>query len=80
MELQPKRIHVPQLYANFWLNSEPVSLNDYIGEVVIIDFWDYTSINCIRTFPYIQEWQNKYREFGLKIVGVHTPVFEFARS
>jgi thiol-disulfide isomerase/thioredoxin len=80
MELQPKRIHVPQLYGNFWLNSGPISLNDYIGEVVIVDFWDYTSINCIRTFPYIQEWQNKYREFGLKIVGVHTPVFEFARS
>jgi len=80
MELQPKRVHAPQLYGNFWLNSEPVSISDFIGEVVIIDFWDYTCINCIRTFPYIQEWQHKYKEFGLKVVGVHTPVFEFARS
>ncbi len=42
MELQSKHIHAPQLYGNFWLNSEPVSLRDHIGEVVIIDFWDYT--------------------------------------
>ncbi len=80
MELEPKRIHAPQLYGNFWLNSGPISLSDYIGEVVIIDFWDYTCINCIRTFPYIQEWQRKYKELGLKIIGVHTPVFEFAGS
>jgi AhpC/TSA family. len=80
MELQPKHMHAPQLYGNFWLNSEPVSVRDHLGEVVIIDFWDYTCINCIRTFPYIQEWQEKYKEFGLKIVGVHTPEFEFARS
>ena len=46
----------------------------------MVDFWDYTCINCIRTLPYIQEWQHKYKEFGLIVVGVHTPEFEFARS
>jgi thiol-disulfide isomerase/thioredoxin len=80
MELQSKHIHAPQLYGNFWLNSEPISLRDHIGEVVLIDFWDYTCINCIRTFPYIQAWQHKYKELGLRIVGVHTPEFEFSRS
>lgn len=80
MELQPKHIHAPQLYGNYWLNSEPVSLNDHIGDVILVDFWDYTSINCIRTFPYIQEWQHKYKEFGLFVVGVHTPEYEFAKS
>jgi thiol-disulfide isomerase/thioredoxin len=80
MELQPKHIHAPQLYGNHWMNSEPISLREHVGEVVLVDFWDYTSINCIRTFPYIQEWQHKYKELGLIVVGVHTPEFEFARS
>jgi thiol-disulfide isomerase/thioredoxin len=80
MELEPKHIHAPELFGNFWLNSEPISLRDYSGEVVLIDFWDYTCINCIRTLPYIQEWQKKYKAFGLTVIGVHTPEFEFAAS
>ncbi len=78
MELEPKHILAPELYGNFWLNSEPVSLRDHSGEVVLIDFWDYTCINSIRTLPYIQEWQKKYQAFGFTVVGVHTPEFEFA--
>ncbi|RPI04941.1 MAG: hypothetical protein EHM64_08275 [Ignavibacteriae bacterium] len=80
MELEPKHIHAPELYANFWLNSEPVSLRDHDGEVFLIDFWDYTCVNCIRTLPYLQEWQRKYAAFGLTVVGVHTPEFEFGSS
>jgi thiol-disulfide isomerase/thioredoxin len=80
MELQPKYIRAPQLYGKSWINSEPVLLKDHIGDVILIDFWDYTSIHCIRTFPYLQEWQHKYKEFGLVVVGVHTPQFEFGQS
>jgi thiol-disulfide isomerase/thioredoxin len=80
MELEPKHIHAPELYGSFWLNSEPISLREKIGEVVLIDFWDYTCVNCIRTLPYIQEWQKKYKAFGLTVVGVHTPEFEFGAS
>ncbi|MGD1045393.1 MAG: redoxin domain-containing protein [Bacteroidota bacterium] len=80
MELEPKHIHAPELYGSFWLNSKPISLRDHSGEVVLVDFWDYTCVNCIRTLPYIQEWQKKYKAFGLTIVGVHTPEFEFAAS
>lgn len=80
MELEPKHIHAPELYGNFWLNSEPVSLRDYSGEVVLVDFWDYTCVNCIRTLPYIHEWQKKYKAFGFTVIGVHTPEFEFATS
>ena len=80
MELEPKHIHAPELYGSFWLNSEPISLRENIGAVVLIDFWDYTCANCIRTFPYIQEWQKKYKAFGLTVVGVHTPEFEFGAS
>jgi thiol-disulfide isomerase/thioredoxin len=80
MDLESKYIHAPELYGNHWLNAEPVSLHERSGEVVLIDFWDYTSINCIRALPYIQEWHRKYQEFGLTVVGVHTPVFDFAGS
>jgi thiol-disulfide isomerase/thioredoxin len=80
MELESKHIHAPELYGSFWLNSEPISLRDYSGEVVLVDFWDYTCVNCIRTLPYIQEWQKKYKAFGLTVVGVHTPEFEFGAS
>jgi thiol-disulfide isomerase/thioredoxin len=80
MALEPKHIHAPELYGSFWLNSEPISLRKNDGEVILIDFWDYTCVNCIRTFPYIQEWQKKYKIFGLTVVGVHTPEFEFGTS
>ena len=80
MEIEAKHTQAPELYGNFWLNSEPIALRDYSGEVVLIDFWDYTCVNCIRTLPYIQEWQKKYKPFGLMVVGVHTPEFEFAAS
>jgi thiol-disulfide isomerase/thioredoxin len=80
MELEPKHIHAPELYGNFWLNSDPIFLRDFSGGVVLLDFWDFTCVNCIRTLPYIQAWQKKYNAFGLTVVGVHTPEFEFATS
>jgi thiol-disulfide isomerase/thioredoxin len=80
MELEPKHIQAPELYGSFWLNSEPISLRECSGEVILIDFWDYTCVHCIRALPYIQEWQKKYKDLGLTVVGVHTPEFEFASS
>ena len=80
MELESKHIHAPEFYGSFWLNSAPISLRECSGEVVLVDFWDYTCINCIRALPYIKEWQKKYQPFGLTVVGVHTPEFEFAAS
>ena len=80
MELEPRHIHAPELFGNFWLNSEPISLREHTGEVILIDFWDYTCINCIRALPYLQEWQKKYKAFGLIVIGVHAPEFDFAAS
>jgi thiol-disulfide isomerase/thioredoxin len=81
MELQAKYIHAPQVYGDCWFNTEPIFLRDLQGEcVVLLDFWDYSSINCIRSIPYLKEWHRKYAEFGLVIVGVHTPEFKFARN
>jgi cytochrome c biogenesis protein CcdA/thiol-disulfide isomerase/thioredoxin len=63
-----------------WLNSNPLSLERLRGKVVLLDFWTYTCINCIRTLPYLRAWDDRYRDRGLVIVGVHTPEFEFEKD
>jgi cytochrome c biogenesis protein CcdA/thiol-disulfide isomerase/thioredoxin len=63
-----------------WLNSSPLDLAQLRGRVVLIDFWTYSCINCQRTLPYITEWDAKYREEGLTIIGVHSPEFAFERE
>jgi hypothetical protein len=80
MSLEAKHIQAPELYGNCWINSRPVSINDLQGKVGLIDFWDYSNYQCIKALPYISEWRKKYKQFGLEIIGVHTPEFEFARS
>ena len=62
-----------------WINSEPLTLAGLRGRVVLIDFWTYSCINCLRTLPYIREWDDRYRAAGLTIVGVHSPEFAFER-
>ena len=63
-----------------WINSEPFTLQEQRGNVVLVDFWTYTCINCIRTFPYLKQWHDKYADQGLVIVGVHAPEFEFEKD
>jgi thiol-disulfide isomerase/thioredoxin len=63
-----------------WFNSEPLTLAGLRGRVVLIDFWTYTCINCIRTLPHLVEWDRAYRDAGLTIVGVHSPEFTFERK
>jgi len=60
-----------------WLNSDPLTLEGLRGRVVLIDFWTYSCINCLRTLPYVKAWDSAYRRRGLTIVGVHTPEFAF---
>lgn len=62
------------------LNHAPFKLANLHGKVVLVDFWEYTCINCVRTFPYLRRWDKLYRPLGLVIVGVHTPEFEFAKD
>ncbi len=66
--------------AKVWLNSKPLTLKELRGKVVLIDFWDYTCINCIRTFPHLERWYRLYGPLGLVIIGVHTPEFDFAKN
>ncbi|WP_223165080.1 redoxin family protein [Massilia frigida] len=63
--------------ATTWLNSAPLTPAQLRGKVVLVDFWTYSCINCIRTVPYVRAWAGKYRDMGLAVVGVHTPEFKF---
>lgn len=62
-----------------WINTGPLAMQQLRGKVVLIDFWTFTCVNCIRTFPYLKEWHRKYAGKGLVIVGVHSPEFEFEK-
>lgn len=63
-----------------WINSPPLKLQDLKGKVVLIDFWTYSCINCVRTMPYLTAWDKKYREAGLVIIGMHAPEFAFEKK
>lgn len=60
-----------------WINSKPLTLSSLKGKVVLVDFWTYSCINCLRTLPYITQWDAKYRKDGLVIIGIHAPEFAF---
>ncbi len=62
-----------------WLNSPPLALAALRGKVVLVDFWTYSCINCLRTLPYVIGWHEKYKARGLVVVGVHTPEFGYER-
>jgi len=65
---------------NKWINSSPLTKDKLRGKVVLIDFWTYSCINCIRTLPYTSKWYDAYKDKGLVIVGVHTPEFAFEKD
>src|SRR5438874_2111343 len=65
------------LGISHWLNSKPLSITDLRGKVVLVDFWTYSCINCLRTLPHLRAWYAAYHARGLEIVGVHTPEFAF---
>ena len=63
-----------------WFNSKPVRAADLTGKVVVIDFWTYSCINCLRSIPYVKAWDERYRKEGLVVIGVHAPEFAFERN
>jgi len=63
-----------------WLNSEPLTAESLRGKVVLVDFWTYSCINCLRTLPYLKAWAAKYHDQGLVVIGVHAPEFAFERD
>jgi cytochrome c biogenesis protein CcdA/thiol-disulfide isomerase/thioredoxin len=89
---QPKRIVLNQTIdvsdsakpdlsgATAWINSAPLTFAALRGKVVLVDFWTYSCINCLRTLPYVKAWNEKYKDSGLVIIGVHTPEFPFEKD
>ena len=70
-------LHPSLAGATGWLNSPPLTLDGLRGKVVLVDFWTYSCINCLRTLPYVRAWSRTYASQGLVVVGVHAPEFEF---
>ena len=70
---------LPALKAERWVNSAPLTAAGLRGKVVLVDFWEYTCINWIRTLPFIKAWNRDYAALGLVVVGVHAPEFEFGK-
>jgi cytochrome c biogenesis protein CcdA/thiol-disulfide isomerase/thioredoxin len=66
--------------ATQWLNSPPLSAESLRGKVVLVDFWTYSCINCIRALPYVRGWADKYKDHGLVVIGVHAPEFAFEKN
>ncbi len=78
MKVEKGKVRAPEI-GRLWLNSPPLSFRQLRGRVVLVDFWDYTCVNCIRTLPYVQAWHERYGSKGLTVIGVHTPEFTFAQ-
>lgn len=85
--VQPYRSNLPDLGAapgfagaTGWLNSSPLTAEQLRGKVVLVNFWTYSCINCIRTLPYVRAWAETYKDEGLAVVGVHTPEFAFEKK
>jgi len=66
--------------ATQWLNSPALSAGSLRGKVVLVDFWTYSCINCIRALPYVRGWADKYKDHGLVVIGVHAPEFAFEKD
>lgn len=63
-----------------WINGKAMTLEELKGKVVLVDFWSYTCINCIRALPYVKKWHEKYSKKGLAVIGVHSPEFSFEKD
>ena len=70
---------MPAFKVERWVNSPPLTADMLRGKVVLVDFWEYTCVNWIRTSPYVKAWHRDYADLGLVVVGVHAPEFEFGK-
>ena len=77
---QAQPVSKPLFGARQWLDREPIAAESVRGKVVLVNFWTYSCINCLRSLPYVRAWAEKYRDRGLVVVGVHTPEFAFEKD
>jgi thiol-disulfide isomerase/thioredoxin len=79
-EIQPQTVRAHEVFGDLWFNSDPVIITALRGRVVLVEFWDFTCVSCLRTLPYVKEWHRKYQQYGLVVIGVHTPKFPFGKN
>jgi len=70
----------PELAPGEWINSKPLALNDLRGRVVVIEFWTFGCYNCRNTLPFVKSWDDRYRDKGLTVIGVHSPETDSERK
>jgi thiol-disulfide isomerase/thioredoxin len=79
-ETGPLAPEFSQTDAAAWLNSKPLSLADLRGQVLMVEFWTFACGNCVNSIPWVKAMEERYREQGLQVIGVHTPEFSYERS
>jgi thiol-disulfide isomerase/thioredoxin len=79
-QIQTNRIAPEFTGIDHWLNSQPLTMQQLRGKVVLVDFWTYTCVNCVNTLPHVEKLYEKYKDQGLVVVGVHTPEYAFERE
>jgi thiol-disulfide isomerase/thioredoxin len=80
MEILPQQFRSPELYGDYWFNSDPLPIATLRGYTILIEFWDYSNQACMHTLPYTKEWYKRYADKGLVVIGIHTPEFPFGRD
>jgi len=78
MRIAVMAVRLPEFAVQRWVNSPPLHTEALHGKVVLVDFWEYTCVNWIRTSPYVKAWHRDYADLGLVVIGVHAPEFEFS--
>lgn len=80
MEITTQKYRASEIYGDHWFNSDPIILSANRGNVFLINFWDATDQNSLRSLPYVKEWFRRYSDYGLILIGVHTPKFPFGKD
>ena len=80
MEILPLQFRSPEIYGDYWFNSDPVPISALRGYTILVEFWDYSNQASLHSLPYTKEWHKRYAELGLVVISVHTPEFPFGRD
>jgi len=73
-------VYMPRISGTTWFNSPPLGPEDLKGKIVLVDFWTYSCINCLRTMPYLRQWWSRYKDRDFVMIGIHAPEFAFEKD
>ncbi|HTR81936.1 MAG TPA: thioredoxin-like domain-containing protein [Bacteroidota bacterium] len=79
-QFQTNKVQAPEIYGDFWFNSDPLTIHAMQGQVILLCFWDYTSERSLEMVNFVREWARRYDQMGFVAIGIHSPEFSFARD